>query len=370
MLSVGMSVRRFDAGQLGKAERTPSGGIRIPGFIGRTGIQVYTAPDGAKRREYRPPEEVFQADSLATLGGAAVTRGHPAQLVNAKNWKQVAIGQVSDQTPERVKRDTAEFIEAKIAINDAVAINDVGSELVEISAGYTCDLELSPGLTPEGVHFDAVQRNIRYNHVALGPENWARAGREARLTLDGDVEVTETPRKSAPMKIRFDGVEYDTASEADMTALQKNIDRKVKADSDAADKLKAEEKAHGATQAKLDSVSAELKTSREVKIDELVADELEFRGKVSPVLGAEYDFTGKTRKAVQLDAIKALGGDMPEDASDDRIAGYLEARLADSDATDYNVPTGDGGKAPVKRDGGIKPKFNRGGFVKPGHEGK
>ncbi len=40
-----------------------------------------------------------------------------------------------------------------------------------------------PG-THRGERYDAVQTSIRYNHVALGPKDWGRAGSEASLRLD------------------------------------------------------------------------------------------------------------------------------------------------------------------------------------------
>ena len=36
------------------------------------------------------------------------------------------------------------------------------------------------GRDPEGERYDAVQRAIRYNHVALGPRGWGRAGIRSR----------------------------------------------------------------------------------------------------------------------------------------------------------------------------------------------
>ena len=43
--------------RLGTVERTPQGGIRVPAFLSRTGIQEYAREDGSIQREWRPEEE-------------------------------------------------------------------------------------------------------------------------------------------------------------------------------------------------------------------------------------------------------------------------------------------------------------------------
>ena len=87
-------VVRFDTGTLGSVKRTPQGGIRVPASLTRTGVLEYTNPDGSIRREYRPPDEVFNADSLATLADAPVTNLHHG-LVDATNWRRVTVGSLS-----------------------------------------------------------------------------------------------------------------------------------------------------------------------------------------------------------------------------------------------------------------------------------
>ena len=51
------------------AQKTDEGFIRDKPVIGRTGVLVYRNADGSERREYRPPEEAFDKDSLASLKG-------------------------------------------------------------------------------------------------------------------------------------------------------------------------------------------------------------------------------------------------------------------------------------------------------------
>lgn len=73
----------------------------------------------------------------------------------------------------------------------------------ELSMGYFCDYELTPG-TFDGQHYDAVQRNIRGNHIALVEEG--RMGSDVRvmdrkITMDSMKEINSMV-KSATRGIR------------------------------------------------------------------------------------------------------------------------------------------------------------------------
>lgn len=176
-------VSRQDNGTLAKVEPTPSGGLRISAFVTRTGIFEYDLPNGRKRREYRPDSEVFNPESLNTLSGAPLTNDHPPTPVNADNWKTYSIGHVSDY----VTRE-GEHVSTRINVLDSAAIKDVAEErLKELSAGYSCELDETPGTAPDGSEYDAVQRQIKYNHVAIGPAGWGRAGNTVALRLDSNL---------------------------------------------------------------------------------------------------------------------------------------------------------------------------------------
>ncbi len=150
-------------------EVTPEGFLRVRARIARAGLHDYRAaelghPEGfapdAVVRVYRPPEEVFDPDSMASFRAKPVTDGHPPVMVDAGNWRRYAIGHAGE-----VVRD-GDHLAADLLIADAGGAERAlaGSEL---SNGYRADFEFGLGLTPEGDPYDAVQRNIRGNHVAL-----------------------------------------------------------------------------------------------------------------------------------------------------------------------------------------------------------
>src|SRR5690606_32107950 len=72
-------VMRFDRVAF-KATRTDEGYIKDTPVLTRTGVFVYLDGQGRERREYRPPDEVFNADSLASLKGVPVTDTHPGKV--------------------------------------------------------------------------------------------------------------------------------------------------------------------------------------------------------------------------------------------------------------------------------------------------
>jgi len=223
-----VAVRRFDvAGRCDQVETTPQGGLRVPAVPTRSGIFPYTDDRGVTRLEYRPPEEVFARDSLDTLRAAPVTDLHPAQRVDATNWRSLAVGHVDGMIIQ-----DGHDVSATLVIQDAVMVAKVqAGERHDLSCGYVCDLEMSPGQTTTGERYDAIQRRIRYNHVALGPKGWGRQGPESSLRLDsGDAIQTERNVE----KETIDGIEYVVGSPEHVKALRQDRD-KAKGRADAAE---------------------------------------------------------------------------------------------------------------------------------------
>lgn len=310
-------MQRFDTVAL-TATRTSEGFIRDAPIVGRTGILHYINADGSDRYEYRPPEEAFDADSLASLMGKPITVGHKA-MVTAKNAGAVGpIGTVL--TAGRQDGD---------AIRADIVIYDLPTAARELSCGYTLDLDETPGTTPEGEHYDAVQRHIRYNHVAVVPKG--RAG-IARLNMDGD-EVFEEERKQTMEKVRIDtGLEYDAAPEVKkyVEKLEGQV-RDARADMDK-------------MQAKYDAAAADLKKEQEGRAADKKAREDGFAAAVRARVAllteaakhkiekADEMADGEIKKAVIL----AVRGDMDlEGKSADYIdAAYDMARADDAKHAD------------------------------------
>lgn len=321
-----MQVERLDFGRLSKIARTPQGGLKCPANLTRTGVFVYTRADGSIVRELRHPDEVFSEDSIKTLAGAPVTDLHPDQPVRPSNWKNTAVGHVA----EAVKKD-GDFISAALLIQDGETIARIDrGERKEISCGYTCTLEHTPG-EYAGERYDAIQRGIRYNHVALGPENWGRAGNDVALRLDhSGNQLILTAEKSPPeqtegekmpnQKYSIDGVNYDTSSAEFIQAL---AIRDKRSDAER-EKLTAE---RDALRKERDDAAKELAAANDpARLDSLVAARVALVDGARKMIGKETRFDGKTDREIMIEAI--THNDSAFDASgksNEYVAAYFEA---------------------------------------------
>lgn len=216
-------VSRFDRGAVkGEATLTEEGYIRANAIVTRSGVFNYKNEDGSLRRELRHPDEVWNTDSLASMEMIPVTNNHPAEkLVNAKNFKRLAIG----YTGENIQKD-GDYIIAPVVITDQDGVDWVKNQgRKELSLGYTVDLHPESG-TYNGDNYDFVQKNIRYNHLAI--VNQARAGSEARIALDS-AEIFNEEDKMSKRKIKIDNeevmVESSTADYIDKMMMDlKNLE--------------------------------------------------------------------------------------------------------------------------------------------------
>lgn len=343
-----MTVQRYDRGRLTKAGITPSGGVRLEARIARTGVQSYRMPDGSFRKEYRPPEEVFSAAALNSFIGAPVTIGHPGK-VTPDSYKRDAEGIVlAAPTRDKTPGSNDEWARTTVDVNAAEAVAKVESgELVELSAGYTCDFDPTPGIAPDGSKYDGVQRNVQANHLALLGAGKARAGREARLLtdaidadgnqliLDSEDEPVTKQAKANPMKFVLGGKEFEAGPElqAAIGALEsQKLASDAKADAAGKTATEAQAKADAAEKTRKDAeVTPE-------KLDELIEAEIAFRTRASRVLDERdkdgkivkrFDFQGKKRSDVMRAAIEKIdSAKLKADADDAYTAVYFDARMA------------------------------------------
>ncbi len=168
-------VTRLDSTPVIKAKYTDEGYLKDRPVLTSVGIFEYTNADGTLRRELRLPEEVFDPESLASYRGKPIIVTHDAGLVTKENVHDEQIGTILSEGFQ-----DGDDVRADIIIHDTDEMKESG--LKELSLGYNLDLDELPGVW-NGQHYDAIQRNIRINHLALVRE--ARAGDQARLNIDG-----------------------------------------------------------------------------------------------------------------------------------------------------------------------------------------
>lgn len=323
-----MTEHRFtDAAVVRGARRTQDGYLVAEAFVARAGIQLYRGAevgliDRDVVRVWRPEAEVTAADSVRTYTHAPITLGHPDVMVDSANWKDLAKGEVSTE---------AEWKDGKLRlpliVKDADAIRAIEDGTRELSAGYTCALDFTDGVTPEGEAYDAVQRSIRINHLAIVPRG--RAGSECRI---GDADAwgaspLSDAGKEVPMtlrKIMVDGLEVEVtdASAAAIAKLQKTI-----SDMSAEQKAKMEEEDKKAAKkdaemAAKDAEIADLKSKAldAAALDKLVADRADLIARAK-ALDPKVVTDGKSTAEIKQAVVEARLGD----AAKGKSAAYLDA---------------------------------------------
>lgn len=213
---------------------TPEGYLTGIACLTNVGVFTYTQKDGTKRRELRLPEEVFKEESLRTLKLKPMTRNHHPEvnsgLVNAENYKALTVGSVGEEIYHDPYR-----VYGRITVQDKEAVAAARTSESYLSAGYTCDMDYTAGVWM-GQEYDAIQRNIIYNHMALVPKG--RAGDDVALRFDcaegvcapKDLNTNPSPtghdtQESHMKTVRLDGVEYQ--AEAPVVAALHQAGEKI-----------------------------------------------------------------------------------------------------------------------------------------------
>lgn len=335
------SAFRYDFAQL-KATRTDEGYIADMPVVGRVGVLTYRNADGTVRRELRLPEDVFSADSLSSFAGKPVTDDHPSEPVTSRNAKKYMVGTMTG--PGLQDGDT---VRVPMIIHDGDTIEkvDKGGKR-ELSLGYKVYLDETPGTHPEYGEYDAIQRNIRINHLALVGR--ARAGSIARLNLDRadayqytETEVTMSADNLG--RIRLDGgLEYQAAPEV-IVAFEKmrNDHEEAKTRIDAlqseVEKLAGE---RDTLKARVDGFDAELQKARADALEEV--KQLEAVKKVAEAFKVDVaDKTARQIKEAVIGAVRKDAGDLSAKSDEYINAAFDMAVSLRSDAAiaDQRVKT-------------------------------
>lgn len=209
-------MRLFDTITLDDAAKinyTKDGYLTAMPRVARTGIQLYygselglTGQDAKKvMKVLRPESEVFSADAMASFAHRPFTDDHPPVQVDASNWKKYATG----QSGAEVARD-GEFIRVPMVLMDKTAIQKFKDGKAEISMGYDCEIDFTPGSDPKYGAYDARQKNPRGNHYAV--VDAARGGAKLRIG-DAAGEAVDVSAYADGLRAVLDG-KVDTNTSA------------------------------------------------------------------------------------------------------------------------------------------------------------
>lgn len=349
-----------------RCERTDNGWLRAPARLTRIGVFPYVRADGTIRRELRLPDEVFRPDALRSFSLVPVTDDHPPEPhgLTADNAAKYARGAVG----ENVIPD-GEFVAASLLITDAALVAKVDGGKVELSCGYFCDLDETPGTHPVFGPYDVIQRNIAGNHVAV--VDVGRAGPEARIKLDSadaemvlsdpesSAKVNNSPQERETMrKVVIDGIEFEVSEQ-----VAQALGRKFTADAAQLEKVRADvaqvkaeaDKARAdATAAKVeaDKASARADAAEKARTDAAdparfnaaVSERVELLAKAREVIGADFKADGLDARGIRAAVITKIDPAVKLDGkSDDYVSAFYDAQIkTSSKAGDPTVTRVDG----------------------------
>ena len=303
-----------------KRKYTAEGFLVVPARISRTGLQQYLAGEIQENAEdpnkkimvYRPPEEVFSEDSINSFKNKIITNNHPKSLVDATNAKKLGVGHSSNDVTKDGK-----YLNTELTITDCVAIKDVENGKVEISNGYLSDFDFTSGETEDGEKYDAIQKNIRGNHIAIVHQG--RAGRQCKIADNN----TTGGNKMAVVAI--DGVDYEMVEQIAqlVSKLQAQIAEGEGKIGDMAEEMKAMEPKEKSEklQAEVDDMKEKMATadSIDVKIEKRIALMDSVKALVDDI-----EFKGKSDTQIISDAVSKL---CPNLNVEDKSSEYLQARF-------------------------------------------
>ena len=295
----------------------------------RTGIQqyagrevdpqnIYGLRDASVVNVYRPEAEVFSRDSLASFAAAPLTIDHPSEPVTADNWSRYGKGEVNGD----VVRD-GEFVRVPIIVRDAAAVSKVNTSHKQLSMGYSCTLDATPGTTADGVEYQLVQRNIRINHIAAVPN--ARGGPELKIRDERSIPPSEMKKMKT---ITVDGLPVNLGDEAAVEAV---LAKKDAAIADSAKAL-ADAKADVATlTAEKTALEKQVADAKAVDLDKLVADRAELVVKAK-AFKADLVADGKSADEIRKEIVSASLGDLAVDFDASQIAAAFAVITKDAKA--------------------------------------
>lgn len=326
---------------LGTHKRS-DGYLIVDARIARTGVQRYLGSEVGKPElpfvdVYRSPDEVFSPDAMASFAHRPVTDDHPQEPVTSGNWKQLAVGQTSDE----IRKEDG-FLRVPLMIADGATIEKVESGKRELSAGYTCDLKFVPGTTASGETFDAVQTNIRSNHVAIVARG--RAGSECRIGDDAaqnwGVNPVQTQQKDSEMPETLRNMMVDgfpvMVTDTTATVITKLVDDRDKAIAETSRvqaQFDAKVKETEEELAKKDAAIADSKTKvlDQDAIDKLVADRVSLET-VAKTIVPDVKTAGLSDHDVRKSVVLAKLGDESLKLADGKdeayVTAFVDARFA------------------------------------------
>lgn len=336
-----------DAVQVADYTVTDEGFIVSKARFARSGIQIYRVGEpslegkfgdrkpGEIVRVWRPEDEVFADEAMQSIAGKPLTIEHEDGFVTPKNARKVSVGWVGDN----VARDGNHVI-GTVRVTHEDGIQAISGGKLELSVGYSADLEITSGTTPDGEAYDAVQRNIRANHVSL--VSHGRCGGSCVLHDAGESRSSthQGERMSTTKIIDCGGsqVEVSDAAAIAIKAMQDKHSTEVeglqKRISDMESEKEDMEEEEGKKDAKIDSLQKDLDAANARLTPEALDAAVKERQTViegAKKIAPKLDCATLDTEAIKREALKAIDVDI-EGKGDGYVNGAFEMRVEAADS--------------------------------------
>ena len=292
-----------------------NGYLNVRARIARTGLHTYAGDeipgghfnDRAVVHVLRPASEVFADEAMQSFAGLPITLGHPDSGVHADNYKAETVG-VSTGTPVR----DGDFLTVPLSIRDGETVAKIiEAGGMQISNGYTVDLDATAGTTSTGDAYDAIQRNIRGNHIAL--VDAARCGPECRIGIADCICASCQQQKEQEMsKNKLNADEGEDAPESVETLMSKIA----------------------ALEAKINELNGEIAALKAEQsgesVEKKVADRVALLTAAKSILG-DADLSAKSDTEIRKAVIThKYGANMLTDADSAAIKGMFKIAIKDA----------------------------------------
>lgn len=340
----------YDRAELGKYVETPEGYLHGEFPITRPGVFPYMRNGGSVSQVAKLPDEVFSKETIESANNKPLTNDHPNVGVDVRNFKALSVGMTdSDAHVE----DNKLVVGATITDPDMIA--QVKSGKRELSIGFNADVPTESG-EYGGAQYDAAQRNIKINHIAIVDRGRAGHGisihDSAAFVMDDDSNI-QGGTKMATMIIDNQSFEADqrvidaandtkkqlVAAEALVAKLKKQLagsEDTAASSKKEADSLKGER----------DALKTQLKDAQDKQLDQDALDKridarLALQTSAARFVGDSFDFKGKTDREVKVAAIKTTNDSFDEkDKSDDYINAFYDSAVSLADKKGFTHTLG------------------------------
>lgn len=372
-----MTARTYDGNGWFRVDRNPLSKVGVFPYLGSS-----IGADEPDRiyQVYRPAEELGHPDCLDSFRTVPIIDEHEMLGAAEHGLTPVERKGVGGTTGDRVEFDAATgVLSSNIKVFSEALARQINGGKKQLSCGYRCEYDFSPGVAPDGTKYDVVQRKMRGNHVAV-----VKAGRmgpdvavldhkftydsvdvqELRPVLDKDTQDAI----AAAVKASFDGLDLTaTVTQAVADAMPAALAKAKEGEEEAKDEPDEDDKALDAKVAaavtaaraadaaeigKLRDQLAAVKPTLDAADARLAAeDKATLLGRIKPHLGV-FDHAAMDSDAVVDYAIDKLGlGSVPADQKRAVLDGWLRAKPVPSPvAADAAIPATSAVSAYINKD--------------------